>query len=628
MSGENILPASPPVVLSGTGAPVVDPGGSGANAGVVYDWLIDGIGFLLWPSDDDPYLRDTKEDVKEQFDSSREAGEQSFGYWWLRSQATYHGGAGQNYLDTDQAEISRTRYYTSNWLNPWTQGQLSVNPTFSTVATSVSSAVQATWSGTQVLAAISSTDNNLRVWNLPDMTSPQTYAIGSAGICQAIATDGENIFVAVDDKVYKVPPGGTETLIANVTFSGPVVMGYAKQRVILCTGPKVFQIDATGGTLNPTAFYTAPSSNWQYTAVADGPNGIYLAGYLGPLSELALITVQDAGSGITLSQPVVQLRTPPSEIIWDVAFYLNAFFGLATSNGIRVGQFTPYGQPQYGPLLNPGNPCYSVTGSGSLLYVGGARCIWSVDLGTQVAEGRYAHALYGNLLGATGDNIVSIEAGVFTAGERLFAVTSSSADVLYQPATVTYPAAGTLTTSWARFSTTEPKRMHYVRVEGNFPVPSSGSALAVAVEAITGETVTVNLPGGAPFYEFGVSSSFATAEAFRLVLSFPATTTMRSWQIKARPCPTQFQEFILPLGCWDRETAADGQEVGYPGYAMDRLRMLEAAAKSNRVLTLVDRWSNSQIQATVSRCQFRQTVLPGRTGRDGGKVTLILRLMS
>ena len=632
----NRVPPKPPVVLTGANAAVVDPGtgsssgGSGGPvvaAGVYYDWLIDGIPLLLWPSDDDPYVRDTKEDVKDQFDSSREPGEQSFGYWWLRSQATYGGGAGQSYLDTGQADINRTRFYSSAHLNPFTAGQVSVNPTFSRQVVNRAGSALVSWSGAAKLATISGTDNTVVVATVPGLTSPTTISVGTGGVCQAVTTDGENLFVAVNDKIYKIDSAGTVTQIASITFVGPVSIGFAKQRIIACTGPKVYEVDPAG-IASASLIYTNPSPNWQYTAVADGPNGIYLAGYLGPLSELSLMAVESSGSGLTLGQPVVQLRTPPSEIIRDVAFYLNAFFGLATSNGMRIGNFTLYGQPQYGPLLNAGNPTSCVSGSGSLLYFGGVNRIWAVDLGTQVEQGRYAYAEHDRNLNPNDDtdSVISLEVAVVDNQDHLFGVQKTGV-VIYQAAVPTYPASGTLTTSWARFGTVEPKRMHYIRVEGTFPVPISGQAMTVTIESIDGATTTFNVPGGKTFYEFGVSPAFATSEAFRVKFTLAPGTVLRSWQMKTRPAPLQYQEFILPFGLYDHEVGADGQETGYTGFCFDRLLQLEEAARQNKIVTAVDRWSNTQFQAQISRMQFRQTVLPGRTDRNGGKATIVLRLV-
>jgi hypothetical protein len=638
MSTQNVIPGVPPLVLAGSNAAVTDPG-DGSNSGPVpagsiqYDWLVDGVPFLIFPTEDDPYMRDLQEDVKDQFDSSKEAGEQSFGYWWLRSQSSYHAGAGQVYLDTSGEDIARNRFFSSNYLDPFTvQGQVTVNNAFNVQNVARKASALVTWSGVAKLATASSSDNKVYIADVPDLDNGTNVTLGATGTCQAMCTDGENLYVAIADSVYRINASATATKIATVTFVGPVTIGFAKARVILTTGPQVYEIDPAPAA-PPTAYtsaetvYIHPSDNWRYTAIADGPNGIYLAGYLGPLSELSLMTVQDVGTGLELSQPVVQLRTPPSEIINGVAFYLNSFFGLATSNGIRVGQFTPYGQPQYGPVLNPGNAVYSVTGSGSLLYFGGVNRVWSVDLGTQIAEGRYAYCQYGDDINpvSSTDNVLTIEVAVVSHEDRLFGV-QASGGIYYQPSDPASPTFGQLITSWARFGTVEPKRLHYIRLEGTFPTVGSGQTNTVTVETIDGDSRTFTIPGARTFFEFGVTD-FPSSEAYRLVFSLVPDTILRSWQLKSRPAPLQYQQLILPLGCWDWEESADGQTIGYDGWAIARLLQVEEAARSNRIVTVVDKWANTQYRAQIARCQFRQTVQPGSVRRIGGKVTLILRLI-
>ena len=77
------------------------------------------------------------------------------------------------------------------------------------------------------------------------------------------------------------------------------------------------------------------------------------------------MTVTEWAGTLVLGPPVVQLRTPPREIIRDVFFYVGSLFAMATSNGVRIGSFTPYGQAQMGTLLMRDNPARSLTGDGT-----------------------------------------------------------------------------------------------------------------------------------------------------------------------------------------------------------------------------------------------------------------------
>jgi hypothetical protein len=55
-----------------------------------YDMAINGQPFFVAASDDSPYRRVTAQYRKQQYDQTREAGEQSLTGWWFRSQSSFH----------------------------------------------------------------------------------------------------------------------------------------------------------------------------------------------------------------------------------------------------------------------------------------------------------------------------------------------------------------------------------------------------------------------------------------------------------------------------------------------------------------------------------------------------------
>lgn len=628
MAESNVLPdTTVPVVLSGSFTSVVD-------SGAPHDLLVGGVPFLLWPSEEDPYIRDTQEDRKEQFDNSTEAGEQSFGYWWLRSQSSFHGGQGQTYLDSGEAEIARTRFATSSFAVPWEAGELSIAGSFTAGPTSRTRLERVTWSGVEKIAMMSSTNHQVHVADLPGLTGSVTYSCGASGVCQDMTTDGSNIYVAVNNSIYRIDSSGAVTLLHNTAaFSGTVLLSYVKQRLILCIGNKVYTADANPAVPpgTPTLHYTHPSTGWNYTSIASGPNGIYLAGSAGPLSEISSSTVSESGGTVTLGAPVVQMQLPPGEICNAVFFYINSFFALATSNGVRVGQFTPYGQPQFGALLMEGMESYSLTGSGSLIYVGQKNGLAWVDLGTPTDNaGRYASAVYTDELNGSDPDDTCVDVVIYQSGGRDLVFTAmDSGNIYYQPSYT--PATATLTTSWARFGTTELKRLHYIAVDGSLPDIGSDPVLSITVESSSGETLTFSVEGGDDSYEFG-TSSLNPAQSYRLIFTLRDVgggtgVALRSWQMKAQPTPRRYREKVFPLMCMDREKRNMESEWGYEGYAIERLLALEGLAETNDLITVVDRITNTSFQAIIRRCQFQQRTLPSSTNKLCGRINLVLRLV-
>jgi hypothetical protein len=96
-----------------------------------YDVAIGGEPFILAPTDVNPYQRETAPYRKDQFDSSKEPGEQSLTGWWLRSQSSFHGGTGIKFYDPTSGESTGYRFADSQGVDVWTKGQVTLlNDTF------------------------------------------------------------------------------------------------------------------------------------------------------------------------------------------------------------------------------------------------------------------------------------------------------------------------------------------------------------------------------------------------------------------------------------------------------------------------------------------------------------------
>jgi len=618
MVSTNVLPGTrPPLVLSGQLAQTgVDAAG---------DIIIEGIPFIVSPSDQDPYVRQSSEDQRDQFDSSREAGENSLGAWWLRSQATFHGGQGQTYLESagqGQTELARTRFSSSRYAYIHTPGQLTRAGTVTSTAATRKGAKIVTWSSVQKLVTMSTSTFQINVATLPGLTSPTTINLGATGVPTAMTTDGSNVHVAIADKIYRVNSSGVATQTHNLTFSGPVTMGFAKQRLIVTVANKIYELDPNPPSPPVTvgaAFYTNPATDYVYTSIGEGATGIYVAGYSGTKSEVASMSTTESAGTVVLGPPVVQLRMPPGELINDIFFYVSSFFALATTAGVRIGSFTFYGQAQMGRLLMPRTPVYSLTGSGTLIWAGAKDSIWWIDLSNPIDNtGGYAHSMYVDTIGSTPSDPVSAVA-VYTGGSDDLVFGTTTAGWLISQPTWTAATSATLTTSWARFDTVEPKRLFYVTIEGDNPT------CGVTVETTTGQTLSFTCDGTRARYEFS-TASLNPAQAFRLTFSLTGGT-LRSYQLKALPVPQRYKEIVLPLMCFDSEDIMAGELRGYEGFAQERLLAMETLAETNTRVTVRDTILGTSYQAMIRRLQFRQTLNPTRQGGIGGILNIVLRLV-
>jgi hypothetical protein len=100
--------------------------------GVQYDYALGGMPWLSAINDERKMTRAGAQMRKDQFDNSKEPGEQSLANWWLRNQATFIGGEGLLYQDPDPIAQSNLQnkhaiqYGHSVGLNPWTNGKLTL----------------------------------------------------------------------------------------------------------------------------------------------------------------------------------------------------------------------------------------------------------------------------------------------------------------------------------------------------------------------------------------------------------------------------------------------------------------------------------------------------------------------
>ena len=120
--GSDITERLPAVLSNPAGSTTYTP------TGYSYDIAIAGLPFFISPLDDSPYRRVTAQYRKNQFDTSREPGEQTLTGWWLRSQSSFHFGQGIKFFEPAQDESLRFQYTESKGLDVWTKGQATLLP--------------------------------------------------------------------------------------------------------------------------------------------------------------------------------------------------------------------------------------------------------------------------------------------------------------------------------------------------------------------------------------------------------------------------------------------------------------------------------------------------------------------
>jgi hypothetical protein len=594
-----------------------------------YDYAIGGLPFLSAASDESPYIRETAPYRKEQFDAAQDVGEQSLVYWWLKSQSSFHGGAGQKYLDTalNDDPLQPIRFDTSLGVNVWTPGQV-------TLLRQAPANVASTVSSQRLLGAV---DGSTPVYflaagsALSRCTGSASSAVtwGGTGTILSLATDGSNYLAADSTGIYRgTLAGGAGSKLWD-TGSSKVTIAWVKQRLVAGIGNKFYELDGSGPTL-PAAKYTHPNSGWQWTSIVEGPSAIYAAGYAGSTSAIIKFTLDASGVVPTLTSAVQVAEMPPGEQITCLFTYLGSLMGIGTNRGVRVAEIGSDGSLAYGPVVfSTPTPVRGMVGDDRFLYVGagngldGKSGLYRVDLAQPLPFGGYAYAtdLQAKVAGEV--------SGVSLLGTRLVFVVEGSgsylqSDSLYEP-------SGTLTTSRIRYGTVEPKLLKYVRLRA---APLAGG-LAVSYTGPNGTTTRLgsfNTAGTTDLDELSVNSQPVEFASLTFTLSATAdqldTPEFRSYQLKALPAAKRQRLMRLPMLCFDVERDRSGQQLNGVGSALRRLEALEALEEAGDAVLFQHFEADGRIRSrlvVIDEVRFIQQDPPSNANGWGGVVLATLR---
>jgi hypothetical protein len=240
---------------------------------------IGGIPFRLGASKENPVLLETAGSQKDQQDTEPEAGEQTLAGWWLRSQASWHQGAGYEYAES-RGEVKESNYFLDSLnVDPWTQGKLTLLRRAVEVSSSAHRSVAVVPSDA-VYQTIVGQAGAVRMYEqLGGGLVTNLYIPGAINFDSVIATEALWFAAGDDAKVYSKDLLGVTTTpnvwsLTGASTSKPTRIFWAKHRLWAINGNKIYWIDyATPGTTAApaatVALYTHPSTSWNYTDIAD-----------------------------------------------------------------------------------------------------------------------------------------------------------------------------------------------------------------------------------------------------------------------------------------------------------------------------------------------------------------------
>ena len=630
-----------------------------------YDVAVGGIPFILAPTDQNPYQRETAPYRKDQFDNSKEPGEQSLTGWWIRSQSSFHGGAGIKFYDPTSGESTGYRFTDSEGLDIWTKGQVTLlNDVFENHITT-GAIVAANNKPQQHLRSI----RYLRAGSYRDaVLLHDEYDVDKS------ESDGTLIhFIdynsGVDDKVYAICDDGQYAYwVTNKTQGGAnklhmykkllsddstvnetsmfyatgivvanAVMEFVKDRIVMCINNVVYEV-APNATALPTAVYTNPNPSYIYTSITASGPAIYTSGNTGIYSSIQKYTLGTNGSMPTLTQAQVAAELPPGEIVYKIFYYLG-YMMIGTNRGVRAAIIEPQdGSISYGPLIiETSQPCYDfcardrfvwcATGIGSL-----DAGLTRIDLSTSIENESLRFAWARDLqYQQTGRHYTTGCAHYGTSDIMAFSTAYNVTNGhIYRELVGTKRSSGYITTGAIRYGTLEPKNYKFVRARGDFTygamdiatVDSSGNPYSVITyDAITGtpEAATSSPEGPQEYisYKFTLSRSASDTGAGPIFKGF---------QAKSLPATKRQRLIQFPVWCYDVETDRYNVLAGYEGRAWERIQSLEAIEANGDIVNVQDFTTGERVQALVERVSFtRKTPPSARYDGFGGLLTITVR---
>jgi hypothetical protein len=612
--------------------------------GIQYAYAIGGMPFLSAISDDRAMTRAGAQMKKDQFDNAREPGEQSLSNWWLRSQATFIGGEGLLYQDPDQVQASNLQnrhaiqYGHSVGLNPWVNGKLTL------LRRTTLRVADGTANKHMVVGYNDGTD---RYWSAvgsvlksDDGTTATAVTWGGANTIRALASDGTAYYAADNVNVYKGTGAGVGA-VWTATGTTNVCLGWAKGRIMVGLDNKIYETDAAG---TKTLRFTHLNAAWTWTAIAEGTNAIYAAGYAGSQGAIYKFVLDTSGNVPTLASGGIQTaQLPLGEVVYALTTYLGTFVGIGTNRGFRVGEIDGNGDIAYGPLLiSNSSGVKSIAAYDRFFFVGATNGIdsksglYRVDLGQPVADsgssagGRFAYATD---LQAQVTGEVSSVTNFGNSDRMALAVVGQGS---YLEHASDKEATGYLTTGRVRYSTLEPKIFKFVSVKT--PGVLMGAVSVSVIDPGGAETsiLTVSQGGSATIENVVMAAPSTAVEWIQLKLILTRSTTdttqggeVNGWQLKAMPGSVRQRVFTLPLLCFDKEKTASGQMVGYEGRTLARLSAFEQLFARGDAVAFQDLKNDQSYLVVIDDYRFEQRAQPGSNlSNYGGILWVELRTIA
>ena len=630
--GDDITEAIPYVLSNPIGTTTYTP------TGASYEIALAALPFFLANSDEMPYRRVTAQYRKQQVDQSREPGEQTLTGWWVRSQSSFHFGAGAKFFEPAQDESLRFQYTESKGLDVWTRGQATLlNDTASFYSGAAAAQLIGVNDGTNDCILV--TDGTALKKIITGSSSSTYTQTGTASTIYSLTTNGKQYFFINGTHVHRGNLAGTtsDTEIYNASSTTRGTIRYVKQRLIAAINSSIYELDPNNasGAL-PTALFTHPNTSWVWSSISEGPQAIYISGYdpNGTSSSVFKVELDTANSNTLgfpeLLTPTVVIDMPNGERINDFDVYLGTYAILATSLGFRGGVSDLNGNIQYGALLFSDAACNSIAFRDRFAYIAstidGEAGLIRVDLSTTVLANSLYFPWAWDLV-ADGTSVKANQVAFFGNSDRAAFTTGNNT---WAESTTSLVAEGYLRTGYIRYNTLETKiyKLLQARIDttnGGITIDSidyedTFYRIGTFAQAATVPEINVSYPQAAQEY---LGFQFTLLRSSSDVLKGPLFT---GYQLKSLPAVPRQRLIQYPLFCYDHESDKFGNEIGYEGSAYSRMSQLEAIENVGDTIRVQDFRTGESYLGIIEEMDFiNRTPEDKRFSGFGGTLLVTVR---
>jgi len=565
---------------------------------------IDGRSYLI---ETEGYSRTTVPTLREQRDTSNEAGEQRLNtQFWVRSQTDWSRGAGQEYFDNDDSD--RRRFNTSSGIDPWTKGQVSLLPVCEDKGNTGNDVIMKVFesSGTAYMYVASGTDLYYATTfaNASPSWSPVTGISGSRTITD-FTSDGTSIFVAYGSaEPLSKTNINSGTAPTNLGSKNPDKVAFVGGRLLSLDGDTLSEVAADGSTLGSASFALTHSGVWEDACV--GAVGVYAAANISGTGSIFFLA---AGTNGALTSPQQVADLPRGETVNAMTSY-GGLLAIATSKGLRLAAMNQDGSITYGPVVDNGGAAYSLATDERFVWFGtGSGQVYRADLSvfTETLVPAWASDVV-----STGGSAGNVTWVARDNGKTFFVDAANG--VQGEAASGNKVASGTLTIGDVRWNSQFGKSLRQVEMRASPTLAVAGTTeynesgetyndadlfyngLAAPVSGTVKVTFTPDTGNDlavltltdrtSQVVEYSLSDKYTV----KFTLERDGTTAtagpnLESWQLLAFPAPTRIDEIVLPVVMRKRVATSRGMGAAAQQDPQGEYDALRALMVNKQVVT-------------------------------------------